>query len=145
MNVIKFFFDAAPNPMKVALFLEEAGLDYEFIPVDIRKGDQFKPEYAAINPNSKVPALIDGDVVVFDSNAILLYLADKTGAFLPEVTPVARAELYSWLMFFASGVGPFSGQCAHFRHFAPEPKDYSVQRYVFEAKRHWRIIDDRLA
>ena len=143
--MIKFFYDAAPNPMKVALFLEEAGLGYEAIPVDIRKGDQFKPEYVAINPNSKVPALIDGDVVVFDSNAILLYLAKKTGKFLPEMSPVISGELYSWLMFFASGVGPFSGQCAHFRHFAPEPKGYPVQRYVFEAKRHWRIIDERLA
>jgi GST-like protein len=115
------------------------------IPTDIRKGDQFKPDFVKLNPNSKIPALVDGDAVVFDSNAILLYLAEKTGRFLPDRTPVLRAELYSWLMFIASGVGPFSGQCTHFQYFAPEPKDYPVQRYVFEAKRHWRIVDERLA
>lgn len=143
--MIKFYFDATPNPMKVALFLEEAGLDYEFVPVDIRKGEQFKPEFISVNPNSKVPALVDGDVVIFDSNAILLYLAEKTGKFLPAKTDVLRGELYSWLMFVATGVGPYSGQCFHFRHFAPEPKHYAVQRYVYEAERHWRIIDERLA
>jgi GSH-dependent disulfide-bond oxidoreductase len=145
MDMIKFYFDATPNPMKVALFLEEARLDYELVPVDIRKGEQFKPEFVPVNPNSKVPALIDGDAVIFDSNAILLYLAEKTGKFLPGKTDVLRGELLSWLMFVATGVGPFSGQCAHFRHFAPEPKGYAVQRYVYEAERHWRIIDERLA
>ena len=81
---------------------------------------------------------------VFDSNAILLYLCEKTGRFLPESRPVARGELLSWLMFVATGVGPFSGQCVHFRHFAPEPKDYAVSRYLFEAKRHYGILDARL-
>src|SRR5579862_1051773 len=104
MDMIKFYFDAAPNPMKVALFLEEAGLDYEFIPVDIRKGEQLSPEFVALNPNSKVPVIIDGDAVVFDSNAILLYLAEKTGKFLPAKTDKLRGELYSWLMFVATGV-----------------------------------------
>jgi GST-like protein len=86
MDMMKFYFDAGPNPMKVALFLEEAGVDYEFIPVDIRKGEQFNPELIALNPNSKVPVLVDGGAVIFDSNAILLYLAEKTGKFLPEKT-----------------------------------------------------------
>ena len=81
--MIKFYFNAAPNPMKVALFLEEAGLEYSAIAVDTRKGEQFKPEYTALNPNAKVPVIVDGDVVVFDSNAILLYLAEKTKRFLP--------------------------------------------------------------
>jgi GST-like protein len=143
--MLKFYFDAAPNPMKVALFLEEAGLDYEFIPVDIRKGEQFSPELVALNPNSKVPVIVDGDAVVFDSNAILLYLAERTGKFLPAKTDKLRGELYSWLMFVATGVGPFSGQCSHFRNFAPEPKDYALKRYTFEAERHWRIVDERLA
>ena len=143
--MIKFYYSLAPNPMKVALFLEEAGLEYEPIPVDTRKGEQFAPEYAALNPNNKVPCIVDGDATVFDSNAILLYLGEKTGQFLPPNTPKLRGELLSWLMFVASGVGPYSGQCVHFRHFAPEPKDYAVNRYVFEAKRHCGILDARLA
>ena len=118
--MLKFYYSAAPNPTKVALFLEEAGLPYEPIPVDTRKGDQHKPEYLAINPNAKVPAIVDGDVVVFDSNAILLYLAEKTGKFCRANTPKARGELLSWLMFVASGVGPYSGQAVHFRNYAPE-------------------------
>lgn len=140
--MLKFFYSLAPNPMKVALFLEEAGLQYEAIPVDTRKGQQFAPEFAALNPNSKVPAIVDGETTVFDSNAILLYLAEKTGKFLPDAKH--RGELLSWLMFVASGVGPYAGQCVHFRHFAPDPKDYAVSRYLFEAKRHFGILNDRL-
>jgi GSH-dependent disulfide-bond oxidoreductase len=143
--MIKFYYSLAPNPLKVALFLEEAGLDYEPIPVDTRKGEQFSPEFTALNPNNKVPVIRDGDATVFDSNAILLYLAEKTGKFLPENTPAARAELLSWLMFVATGIGPYSGQAVHFRHFAPEPKDYAHGRYDFEAKRHYGIVDARLA
>ena len=88
--MIKFYYSLAPNPMKVALFLEEAGLPYEAIPVDTRKGEQFAPEFAALNPNNKVPCIVDGDATVFDSNAILLYLAEKTGQFLPDDGPAAR-------------------------------------------------------
>src|ERR1051326_1179001 len=143
-DMLKFYYSGAPNPMKVALFLEEAGLPYEPIPVDTRKGDQHKAEYVAINPNSKVPAIVDGDAVVFDSNAILLYLAEKTGKFLPENTPKARGELLSWLMFVASGVGPFAGQSVHFRNYAPEPIPYAVNRYAYEAQRHFRLLDARL-
>ena len=143
--MIKFYFNLAPNPTKVALFLEEAGLPYEAIAVDTRKGEQFDPAFLAINPNAKVPAITDGDVTVFDSNAILLYLAEKTGQFLPEDTPVARGQLLSWLMFVATGIGPYSGQAVHFRHFAPEPKDYAVTRYLFEARRHYGVLDAHLA
>ena len=143
--MIKFYYSGAPNPMKVALMLEETGLQYEAIPVDTRKGDQHKPEFLKVNPNAKVPAIVDGDITVFDSNAILLYLAEKTGKFLPPKGDKNRAELLSWLMFVASGVGPFSGQSVHFRHYAPEPKDYAVNRYMYEAQRHYKLLDDRLA
>src|SRR2546421_10232272 len=133
--MIKFYFNLAPNPTKVALCLEEMALPYEIVPVDTRKGEQHKPEFLAINPNAKVPAIVDGDATVFDSNAILLYLAEKTGKFLPENTPKARGELLSWLMFVASGVGPYSGQAVHFRAYAPEKLPYAIDRYVFEANR----------
>lgn len=143
--MIKFYYNTGPNPMKVALILEESGLPYEPVPVDTRKGEQHRPEYTAINPNAKAPSLVDGDATIFDSNAILLYLAEKTGRFLPPNTPKARGRMYSWLMFVASGIGPYSGQCVHFKNFAPDPKDYAVNRYDFEAWRHWNIVDARLA
>jgi GST-like protein len=142
--MIRFYYNLAPNPMKVALCLEEMGLPYEPVPVDTRKGEQHRPEFLAINPNAKVPAIVDGDATLFDSNAILLYLAEKTGRFLPGNSAAERGQMLSWLMFVASGIGPYSGQCVHFRHFAPEPKDYAVDRYVFEAQRHWAILDARL-
>lgn len=143
--MIKFYYHPSPNPAKVALFLEEADLPYEMVPVDTRRGEQHAPAFLAINPNGKTPALVDGDAVVFDSNAILLYLAEKTGRFLPENTPAARAAMHSWLMFVATGIGPYSGQSVHFRHMAPEPKAYALNRYDFEAWRHWTLIDERLA
>ncbi len=143
--MIKFWFNASPNPTKVALFLEESGLAYEPMPVDTRKGEQFAPEFVNINPNSKVPVIVDGDLPIFDSNAILLYLADKTGQFAPAVGDAKRGELLSWLMFVATGIGPYCGQAVHFRHFAGEGQDYARQRYDFEAHRHFRIMDDRLA
>lgn len=143
--MIKFYFNGSPNPTKIALALEEMGLAYEPIPVDPRRGDQFKADYLAINPNAKVPSIVDGDVTVFDSNAILLYLAEKTGSFLPPAGGSNRAELLSWLMFIATGVGPFCGQAVHFKHFAPEQVPYAQKRYQFEANRHFKILDDRLA
>jgi GST-like protein len=142
--VIKFYFNLAPNPMKVALLLEELGVAYEPIPVDTRKGEQFAPDYQAINPNGKVHAILDGDAGVFDSNAILLYLAEKTARFLAEPKPAYHGQLLSWLMFVASGIGPYSGQAVHFRHHAPEPKEYALNRYDFEAERHYSILDARL-
>lgn len=142
--MLKFYFNGSPNPTKVALFLEEAGLAYEPIPVDVRRGEQFDPAFMALNPNAKVPVLLDGDVRIFDSNAILLYLAEKTGKFLPDADPGSRAELLSWLMFVATGVGPYMGQAVHFRQFALKDNSYAQQRYQFEGKRHWKILDERL-
>ena len=142
--MIKFYYNLAPNPTKVALCLEEMGLPYELVPVDTRKGEQHTPAYLAINPNAKVPAIVDGDATVFDSNAILFYLGEKTGKFMPGASPAARGQMMSWLMFVASGIGPYSGQAVHFRNFAPEPKDYAVNRYTFEAQRHWKILDEKL-
>jgi len=142
--MLKFYYSGAPNPMKVALFLEEAGLPYEAVPVDTRKGDQHQPGYLAINPNAKVPAIIDGDAVVFDSTAILLYLAEKTQKFLPANSPKARSELLSWMMFVGTGVGPYSGQSVHFRNYAPEKIPYAINRYAYEAQRHFGILNERL-
>lgn len=143
--MIKFYYAPAPNPVKVALMLEETGLPYEVVAVDAKRGQQFAAEYLAINPNAKTPSIVDGDVTVFDSNAILLYLAEKTGKFLPASTPAARGQMLSWLMFVATGIGPYSGQAVHFRHYAPEPKAYAVQRYSYEAERHWGIVNVQLA
>ena len=144
-EMLKFYYNTAPNPMKVALLLEELGLPYEAIPVDTRKGEQHTEAYRAINANAKVPSIVDGETVVFDSNAILLFLADRAGRFVPtDLSSPARGEMLSWLMFVASGIGPYSGQAVHFRHFAPEPKQYALNRYDFEAHRHWQILDERL-
>ena len=142
--MIKFYYHPSPNPAKVALFLEEAGLDYETVPVDTRKGEQHEAAFLAINPNAKTPAITDDGKRVFDSNAILLYLAEKTGQFMPA----DKAEGLSWLMFVATGIGPYSGQAVHFRHVAPNMdetgSDYGNKRYQFEARRHWKLLDDHL-
>lgn len=143
--MIQFYFDTGPNPIKVALFLEEAGLTYEPLPIDTRRGEQFSKSFLLINPNGKLPAIVDGNTRVFDSNAILLYLADKHQLFLPACEDPARAEVLSWLMFIATGVGPYGGQALHFRNIAPEPKDYALARYMFEAKRHFGILDAHLS
>ena len=142
--MIKFYFNLAPNPTKVALMLEETGLPYEIVPIDTRKGDQHTAHFRAINPNGKVPAIVDGEVTVFDSNAILLYLAEKTGTLLPPNTPVARGRMLSWLMFVGTGVGPYSGQAVHFRNHALEKLPYPIQRYTFEAQRHYGLLDAEL-
>lgn len=147
--MIRFYFHPTPNPAKVALFLEEAGLAYETIPVDTGRGEQHAAGFRAINPNGKVPAIVDTDgpggreTRVFDSSAILLYLADKIGQF--GGTPADRAELLSWLFFIASGLGPFSGQAVHFQWAAPEGLDYARNRYRREAERHYEVLDDHLA
>lgn len=143
--MIKFYFHTGPNPMKVALFLEESGLGFEVVPVDTRKGEQHDPAFLKINPNAKTPALTDGDVTVFDSNAILLYLGEKTGKFMGDPSPVGRGQLLSWLMFVATGVGPYSGQSVHFTHWVPERIEYAVNRYNFEAERHYKLLDAQLA
>lgn len=141
--MLKFYFHPTPNPLKVALFLEEAGLEYELVPIDTKKGEQHTPEYRRINPNGKLPAISDDGVNVFDSTAILLYLAEKTGKFLGKEED--RGELLSWLLFVASGLGPYSGQAVHFQHAAPEKIPYAINRYVFEAKRHFQILEEKIA
>lgn len=142
--MIKFYFSGAPNPTKVALFMEEAGVAYEAIPIDTRKGQQHEPEFLKINPNAKVPVIIDGEARVFNSNAILLYLAEKTGKFLPPAGDKNRGEMLSWLMFVATGVGPFAGQSVHFTHMAPEKIGYAITRYNYEAMRHFKLLDEHL-
>jgi GST-like protein len=146
--MIRLYFHHTPNPMKVALLLEETGIPYEVIPVDTFKGEQHTPEFRAINPNGKTPAIVDteglgdGPVTVFDSNAILLYLAEKSGKLLGR--PADRGELLSWLMFVATGLGPYSGQSVHFRRAAPEQIPYAQNRYLREAERHYGVLDAHL-
>lgn len=140
--MLKFFYHPTPNPMKVALFLAETGMPFELIPVDTAKGEQHAPEFRAINPNGKVPAILDGDIAVFDSTAILIYLSEKTGQF--GVAPEERGALLSWLMFVATGLGPFSGQSVHFHHVAPEDVPYAKNRYMREIERHYQVLNDHL-
>jgi GST-like protein len=142
--MLKFYFHTGPNPMKTALMLEELGLPYETVPVDTMKGQQHEPWFRAINPNGKVPAIVDGDVTVFDSNAILLYLAEKHHKFLPTA-PAARGQALSWLFFVATGLSPFSGQAVHFLFHAPEKLPYAQNRYLKEVQRHYKVLDDHLA
>lgn len=147
--MIRLYFHPTPNPAKVALFLEEAGLPYELSPVDTKKSEQHVAAFRKINPNGKVPAIVDTEgpdgkeVVVFDSSAILLYLAEKSGLFLGA--PGNRAELLSWLFFISSGLGPFSGQAVHFQHAAPEKLPYAINRFRREAERHYQVLEERLA
>ena len=146
--MIRFYFHPTPNPAKIALFLEESGLAYETIPVDTSKGEQHLPAFRGINPNGKVPAIVDTEgpggknARVFDSTAILIYLAEKTGKFLGA--PTDRPELLSWLLFIASGLGPFSGQAVHFQFAAPDRLDYAINRYRREAERHYQVLNDQL-
>lgn len=140
--MITFYFHHTPNPMKVALFLEESGLPYQLAPVDTLKGEQHTPAYRAINPNGKTPAIVDDGQRVFDSNAILLYLSEKSGQL--GGAPALRGELLSWLMLIATGLGPYSGQSVHFRHAAPEKLPYAINRYLREAQRHYEVLNTHL-
>lgn len=146
--MIRLYFHPTPNPAKIALFLEETGLPYEVIPIDTSKGAQHTPEFRAINPNGKVPAIVDTDgpngaeTRVFDSSAILLYLGEKTGRLMG--LPAERGELLSWLFYISSGLGPFSGQAVHFQRAAPEKLPYAVNRYRREAERHYGVLDEHL-
>ena len=140
---------ATPNGHKVHIMLEETGLEYRVHPVDIGAGDQFKPEFLAISPNNKIPAIVDSDgpegkpLSVFESGAILIYLAEKTGRFLPQA-PAARYATLQWLMFQMGGLGPMLGQAHHFRIYAPEKIEYAVNRYTNEAKRLYCVMDKQL-
>jgi GSH-dependent disulfide-bond oxidoreductase len=140
---------ATPNGHKIHIMLEELGLEYKAIPIDIGAGDQFTPEFLAISPNNKIPAIVDSDgpngkpLALFESGAILFYLAEKTGKFLP-LDPVGRYTTMQWLMFQMGGVGPMLGQAHHFRIYAPEKIEYAVNRYSNEAKRLYGVMDKQL-
>jgi GST-like protein len=148
--MIEVYSWATPNGHKVHIMLEECGLPYRAIPVDIGAGDQFKPAFLALSPNNKIPALVDPDgpdgkpISLFESGAILLYLAGKTGRFLPD-SVAERYEVLQWLMFQMGGVGPMLGQAHHFRIYAPEKIAYAIDRYTNEARRLYAVMDKRLA
>ena len=144
--MIDFYTYTTPNGRKPAILLEELELPYTIHKVDIGKGEQFSPEFVAINPNSKIPAIVDRDtdLAVFESGAILIYLAEKTGKLLP--TDVAnRARTIEWLMFQMGGVGPMFGQLGHFRNAAPESIPYAISRYETETLRLLGVLDRQLA
>lgn len=147
--MIQVFSWPTPNGHKVHIMLEECGLPYEAIPVNIGTGDQFKPDFLKISPNNKIPAMLDPNgpdgkpMALFESGAILLYLAAKTGKFLPAADR-AKFEVMQWLMFQMGGVGPMLGQAHHFRIYAPEKVDYAINRYTNEAKRLYGVMDKQL-
>jgi GST-like protein len=148
--MIQVYSWATPNGHKVHIMLEECGLAYHVNPVDIGAGDQFQPDFLAISPNNKIPAIVDPDgpdgapISLFESGAILLYLATKTGRFLPESIR-GRYDVLQWLMFQMGGVGPMLGQAHHFRIYAPEKIDYAIQRYSNEARRLYQVMDKQIA
>jgi len=148
--MIDLYFWSTPNGYKVSIMLEELGLPYNVIPVHIGKGDQFKLEFLKLSPNNKIPALVDPDgpggepIALFESGAILMYLAEKSGwKFMPQEMR-ARYDVIQWLMFQMGGVGPMLGQAHHFRKYAPEQIQYAVDRYTNEASRLYGVIDRRL-
>ncbi|MDF3310478.1 glutathione S-transferase N-terminal domain-containing protein [Rhodococcus sp. T2V] len=151
--MIDLYYYTSPNVRKVLIALEELGLDYQIVWTDISEGDQFESEYVEINPNSKVPAIVDHDgpggrrLAIFESGAILLYLAEKTGRLLPE-DPIARQEVLCWLFWQVANQGPMAGQAAHFVSHAPKQgidNPYARKRYAGEVARLYRVLDDRLA
>jgi GST-like protein len=141
---------ATPNGHKVHIMLEECGLPYRVVPVDIGAGEQFEPDFLAISPNNKIPAIVDPDgpdgapISLFESGAILVYLAAKTGRFLPADTR-GRYRTLEWLMFQMGSIGPLLGQAHHFRIYAPQKIEYAIDRYTNEARRHNGVMDARLA
>jgi GST-like protein len=149
--MIDLYFAATPNGLKLKLFLEEAGLPYRTIRVSLGKGEQFKPEFLAISPNNKIPALVDHDppgggapVPIFESGAMLLYLAEKTGRFMPGDLR-GRAEVVQWLFWQVGGLGPMAGQIGHFNAHAPEKVPYAIERYSKETNRLYGVLNRRLA
>ena len=147
--MIDLYTWSTSNGRKASIMLEELGADYTLHPIHIGKGDQFTPEFLAINPNGKIPAIIDSDgpggapITVFESGAILIYLAEKFGRFLPAA-PVARMEVIQWLMFQMGGIGPIFGQVHHFLRAAKEQVPYGIERYGTEARRLYGVLDRRL-
>jgi GST-like protein len=148
--MIEVYSWATPNGHKVHIMLEECGLPYRAIPVDIGRGDQFQPDFLKISPNNKIPAIVDPDgpdgqpMPLFESGAILLYLAGKTGRFLPASTR-GKYEVLQWLMFQMGSVGPMLGQAHHFRIYAPEKLPYAIERYTNEARRLYGVMNRQLA
>lgn len=146
--MIDFYYAPTPNGWKVAILLEELGLDYTTHLLKLSEGDQFEPEFLAISPNAKMPAIVDHDVEgdpvsVFESGAVMLYLADKTGKFLPK-GPLARKELMEWLFWQVGNQGPMAGQLSHFKNYAPEGQDYGFKRYLGEYERNLAVLEHRL-
>lgn len=149
MAPIDLYTWPTPNGHKIHIALEELGLPYKIHAIDIGKGDQFQPAFLKISPNNKMPAIIDPEgpdgqpLALMESGAILIYLAEKTGQLMPT-DPRGRTTVLSWLMFQMAGVGPMLGQVHHFRHYAPEPLPYAIQRYTDETTRLYRVMDQRL-
>ena len=147
--MIDLYTWSTSNGRKASIMLEELGADYTVHPIHIGKGDQFAPDYLAINPNGKIPAIVDSDgpggapIAVFESGAILIYLAEKSGRFLPT-EPVARMEVIQWLMFQMGGIGPMFGQVHHFLRAAKEQVPYGIERYGTEVRRLYGVLDRRL-
>jgi GSH-dependent disulfide-bond oxidoreductase len=149
--MIDLYHWPTPNGHKITIFLEEAGVPYRIHPVDIRKGDQFKPEFLAISPNNRMPAIVDTapadggqPISLFESGAILLYLAEKTGKFIPNDVR-GRAEVLQWLFWQVGGLGPMAGQNGHFANYAAEKIPYAIDRYVNETNRLYGVMNKRLA
>ena len=149
--MIDLYYWTTPNGHKITMFLEETGLDYRIVPVDIGKGDQFNPEFLAISPNNRMPAIVDHapagggvPVSVFESGAILLYLAEKIGRFVPQDLR-GRVEVLQWLFWQMGGLGPMAGQNHHFSQYAPEKIPYAIDRYVNETNRLYGVLNKRLA
>ena len=143
--MIDLYFFPSPNGLKIAVMLEECGLPYHVVPVDIGSGEQFRPEYLALNPNNKIPTIVDEDtgISVFESGAILIYLAEKSKQLLPQAAD-ERIEVLSWLFWQAGGLGPMAGQAHHFRAFATEEVPYGIERYTNEVNRLYGVMDQRL-
>jgi GSH-dependent disulfide-bond oxidoreductase len=144
--MIDLYTFTTPNGRKASIMLEEVGLSYNVKVIDITKNDQFSPEFIAINPNSKIPAIVDrdNDITVFESGAILIYLAEKTGKLLPA-DQKRRFQVIEWLMFQMGSVGPMFGQLNHFKRFAPEQIPYAIKRYEKETLRLYGVLDSQLA
>jgi GST-like protein len=149
--VIDLYYWTAPNGHKITIFLEETGLPYRIVPVNISRDDQFKPEFLRISPNNRIPAIVDDApavggrlVSVFESGAILQYLAEKTGKFLPKDLH-GRVEVIQWLFWQMGGLGPMAGQNHHFNQYAPQKIPYAIERYVNETNRLYSVLDKRLA
>ena len=141
---MKLYVWKTPNGYKPAIMLEELGLEYEIVPVNIQKGEQKKPEFLAMNPNHKIPVLVDGDLTIFESGAILIYLVEKSGKFQPKDTS-EKYQILEWLLFQNASVGPMFGQANHFVKFAPEKIEYAIKRYLDETKRIMGVLETRLS